>query len=221
MNKATTSPKRREYSSRLREEQAEQTRERILESVAAMLRAGDLEEISFASVARNAGVSVPTVYRYFPSRDALFEGVQEWLNRELKAPPFPKSWEDLAEGSTAMFAYYENARDIFKTAMVTSLFREVGQANRRRRDRAVAELLSPLTRHLDERRANAIHAMLRLIYGFEGFSFMRERFGSTPEEIAEVVAWATRTLTAQLLAEQAAAGRTNGRGTKKTTRSPK
>jgi len=202
MNKATPSPKRRSYTSQLREEQAEQTRERILSSVASLMRAGDLEELSFAAVAREAGVSVPTVYRYFPSRDALFEGIQEWLSRELKAPAFPKDWHELAANAQQMYEYYESARDVFRTAMVTSLFREVGQQSRRRRDRAVSQLLEPLTGHLEERRANAIHGLIRLMFGFEGYSFMNERFGVSAQEAGEVIAWATRTLTAQIEAEK-------------------
>jgi AcrR family transcriptional regulator len=202
MNKDDLSQERRAYSSKLREEQAEKTRERILESLAELLRAGDIEEISFNAIAKHAGVSVPTVYRYFPNRKALFDGIQDWLSRELKAPPFPRELPEMAEGAEEIFSYYERSRDTFKTAMVTGLFRDIGQSQRQRRDRAVAALVEPLTRHLDERQQNARAAIFRLIYGFEGFSFMSERFGVTVEEMSEAVAWTTRTLLAALEAEQ-------------------
>ena len=203
MNREQISEEKRHYTSRLREEQAEQTRERILAAVAHLMRAGDLEELSFAAVAEQAGVSVPTVYRYFPSRGALFDGVQEWVSKELNAPPFPTSWEEFEPGAPALYAYYEKARDLFRTAMVTSLFRDVNQERRVERDRRVASLLSPLTEHLEEREANAIHALFRLMYGFEGYSFMNERFGVNADEASRAVAWATRTLAAQLERERA------------------
>jgi AcrR family transcriptional regulator len=212
MNKENISADKRTYSSKLREEQAEQTRERILAAVGELLRRGEIEELSFASVAKGAGVSVPTVYRYFPNRRALFEGIEAWISRELKAPPFPTDVSELADRSSEIFAYYENADAIFRTSMVAALFRDINKEGRARRDRKVASLLASVTSHLEPRQANAVHAIFRLLFGFEGYSFMNERFGVTGEEASVAVAWATRALLSQLESEGrgAKAPKTNG-----------
>jgi AcrR family transcriptional regulator len=63
-------PKRR-YDTSLRQAHAEDTAARILDAVHARLGKGD-RTLSYAAVAREAKVSVPTVYRHFPTQDDLF-----------------------------------------------------------------------------------------------------------------------------------------------------
>lgn len=75
MKKRTESElSRREYRSELRAEQARATRERILDAALELLRSG-AREMSYASLAKTARVSVPTIYRHFPTRPELFEAI--------------------------------------------------------------------------------------------------------------------------------------------------
>ena len=53
---------------------AERNRERLLEAARAVFHDGG-PRASFEAVARAAGVGVGTLYRHFPTRDALFEAV--------------------------------------------------------------------------------------------------------------------------------------------------
>ena len=74
MTRIATSDGARTYRSQLRTQQAEQTRARILDATVRVM-AGGLAFVSVPQVAREAGVSVPTVYRHFPDRLSLFEGL--------------------------------------------------------------------------------------------------------------------------------------------------
>ncbi|WP_048862790.1 TetR/AcrR family transcriptional regulator, partial [Acidisphaera rubrifaciens] len=53
---------------------ARRNRERVLESAKAVFSAGG-PEASLEAVARHAGVGIGTLYRHFPTREALFEAV--------------------------------------------------------------------------------------------------------------------------------------------------
>jgi AcrR family transcriptional regulator len=53
---------------------AQRNRERVLEAAKAVFTAGGAEA-SLEAVARAAGVGIGTLYRHFPTRDALFEAV--------------------------------------------------------------------------------------------------------------------------------------------------
>jgi len=55
----------------LRDRQREETREEILRAVGRQLEAGPLEELSFSDIAKDAKVGERTVYRYFPTKEAL------------------------------------------------------------------------------------------------------------------------------------------------------
>ena len=55
----------------LRDRQREETREQILRAVGRQLETRSLEDLSFAEIARDAGVGERTVYRHFPTKEAL------------------------------------------------------------------------------------------------------------------------------------------------------
>ncbi|HUS29641.1 MAG TPA: TetR/AcrR family transcriptional regulator [Kofleriaceae bacterium] len=63
--------RKRTYDSELRKQHAEHTAERILDAVKTLLGRGD-RELAYTSIAREARVAVPTVYRHFPTQDDLF-----------------------------------------------------------------------------------------------------------------------------------------------------
>jgi AcrR family transcriptional regulator len=74
---------------------AVRNRERVLEAAKAVFSAGG-PEASLEAVARQAGVGIGTLYRHFPTREALFEAVYRReveqladLAEALKADPSP------------------------------------------------------------------------------------------------------------------------------------
>src|SRR3977135_4104336 len=74
---------------------AVRNRERVLEAAKAVFRAGG-PEASLEAVARRAGVGIGTLYRHFPTREALFEAVYRRevdqlseLAEQLKNAPEP------------------------------------------------------------------------------------------------------------------------------------
>ena len=55
----------------LRDEHRELTRRKVLAAVLDLVADGSLDELSVPTVARASGVSVATIYRYFPTKDEL------------------------------------------------------------------------------------------------------------------------------------------------------
>ena len=90
------SPPRRQRADALR------NRERVLEAAKTVFSAGGADA-SLEAVARNAGVGIGTLYRHFPTREALFEAVYrrevqhlselaEELNRTREPVEALRSW---------------------------------------------------------------------------------------------------------------------------------
>lgn len=55
----------------LRSEQRQLTRTKIVQAVLDLVATDALDELSVPAVARRSGVSLATIYRYFPTKDAL------------------------------------------------------------------------------------------------------------------------------------------------------
>jgi AcrR family transcriptional regulator len=64
---------------------ARRNRERLLDAAAAAFGAADGHPVSLESIARDAGVGIGTLYRHFPSREALVEAVYRAELAELSA----------------------------------------------------------------------------------------------------------------------------------------
>ena len=132
------SDQKRPYRMRRRAELEELTRRRITESAVELHEELGPARTSIAAIAERAGVRRSTVYRHFPTEEALFEACSShW--RAANPPPDPSGWvtiEDPAERtSTALrdlYRFYGTTQEMY-----TSLLRDevlVQPVQRRLRD---------------------------------------------------------------------------------------
>lgn len=77
-------PSTRPYQSLLRERQAAETRDLVLEALAELVTERGTTEFSVQEVADRAEVSLRTVYRYFPNRQALLDGLTELVDQRME-----------------------------------------------------------------------------------------------------------------------------------------
>lgn len=90
-----------------RDRQREETREQILRAVGAQLETRSLEDLSFGEIARDAGVGERTVYRHFPTKEALLGAFWAWMQskalgqQEERGRPTRPSDRRLREAITA------------------------------------------------------------------------------------------------------------------------
>src|SRR5947199_9666001 len=85
----------RVYNSPLRDRQEEQTRELILQALTEQLADGGLKGFSIPRLALRAGVSVRTVSRYFPTKDALLEEFAYCLDLQIGSAEPPTTMQEL------------------------------------------------------------------------------------------------------------------------------
>ena len=92
----------RRYEQRQRAEDAEKTRQRIVDAVLERLRAAPAEPVAIEKIAAMAGVARSTVYAIFGSRAGLFDAVGTHLQAHT-------GYERLVEAS-----HHPDARDAFR-----------------------------------------------------------------------------------------------------------
>ncbi len=76
-----------------RDRQKAATRDQILRVVGGRLESGPLDELSFADIAKDAGVGERTVYRHFPTREALLGAYFAWAQTQATLPLAPPAAE--------------------------------------------------------------------------------------------------------------------------------
>lgn len=190
----------RTYKSTLREDQMEQTRERILETLEKMLADETATEVSVAAVAERAKISVRTAYRYFPTKEALLDEFNVWMRKRFGSPPVPASMEELEDNAAALIRYFETNSQMIRASRSMSA-REVRKRRKLDQVNAMTKLTAAVVQRLDDREIKLRAAMIHQLLGSDGWLNLRENWGLTQDECIEAVQWGLRTLTAQLHAD--------------------
>src|SRR5689334_6831675 len=88
---------RRTYNSAVRTARKEETRQHILDTLIEKMIQGNFNSSSMEEIAAAAGIGVATLYRYFPNREALLDGLSGEFNRRVDEVILPGTPEELIE----------------------------------------------------------------------------------------------------------------------------
>jgi AcrR family transcriptional regulator len=200
-----------EQATTLRAQQAELTRELILKAVAELLEDESTGEISVPDVARRSGVSLRTVYRYFPTREELLATAAEWINeRMFGGVPFAQTVDDLPELMRSACERWDEHPRLARAMALSQAGRSVRSHRRVQRLAAVRQALANETGNLSEREQRRAFAVLGYLENMLAWVTMRDEAGLDGREVGEAIEWATRTLIADLRRRNTAADRAKG-----------
>lgn len=205
----SSTAKTRRYSSPLRERQAEQTRELILQALTEQLAEDGLNDFNIPRVARRAGVSVRTVYRYFPTREALLDGLQIWVDEGILDTPRPKTAEELISIPPAQFRQFDEHVPLVLAQIASPAGLEVQARGRRKRLEAYRAALNEVTSNLSEEEARTALAVVSRLFRSTTWKDFREEFAMSGEEAGRAVSWALSTLIEDLKRRNEQAGRSD------------
>jgi AcrR family transcriptional regulator len=195
----TESPKRstgKPYTSPLRDRQVAQTQALILDAVTTLLDERRADEVTTREIAAAAGVSERTVYRHFPDRDALLEGLSRRLTHlDGVKPSFGLgSLDDIAPTSRRLMEVLDQH---YVTARAEAVFNADPRrfaADTQANTRELCELLANELPELGEREQLRIAAVIRCLASTQAWLRMREEFGVLGAESGPVVAWVIDTI---------------------------
>jgi AcrR family transcriptional regulator len=204
---ATARQKQRPYASELRSKQQELTRDRIMEAVADLLRQGRIHNFTVQDVARGAGVAYGSVYRHFPTREALLEELYEWLEQGAfkERPPFPDSMEGLAEWAAGFARMSEEHPDLTHAGTIAMTALRLVPRSQRGRDDALRELIARSAPHLSSREVRERAAIIRYLATSLAWVTLRNRCGLNGDEVVSAMTWALNALSRDI--KQAGPGR--------------
>ncbi len=185
----------RPYKSPLREEQARQTRTRILDAVLALLESGpETAEITVDAVAAEAGVQRRTVFRHFETRDALLAEAFRHLNDRMATVALPANAEALIAGPLQTFPVFDTAENLVRAAIHSRMGREMRAAAAPARRAAFAAALAPRLTGLAPEAKQRAEALAHLLYSASSWEVMKDYGGLTGTQAGETASWALETI---------------------------
>ena len=187
----------RAYRSQLRGQQAQETRARVLDATVRVM-AGGIAFVSIPHVAREAGVSVPTIYRHFATKRDLLGAVYPHVVRRagLDQVAAPRSVDEFRDGLHAHFERTDSLGDLARAAMASpgaDESRRINMPDRLAMFRHLADSIEPRPSEVDRDR---IARLLVILTASSALRLWRDQLGSSVEEAADDVDWALRAVIA-------------------------
>jgi len=188
------------YTSTLRDRQVAQTREFILDAVTTLLADRRADEVTTRDIAAAAGVSERTVYRHFPDRDALLEGLSQRLSQLAGTKPSfgVGGLDDIAPASRLLMQALDEHYVIARAEAVFNADPRRFAADTQTNTREMRAMLAKELPELDERDQLRIAAVIRCLVSAQAWLRMREEFGVPGSESGPMVAWVIDTIVREL-----------------------
>jgi AcrR family transcriptional regulator len=186
----------RTYSSPLRAEQAEQTRDRIVQAAVDLLSEGDAGDLSMGDVASRAGVSVRTVYRNFATREDLLDGVIGWISTRLSrdvGPP-PSTREEYELRAPEVIRIVGDIEPLYRALFATRAGRESHLRANKERASEIGRSFAAELKGMDEEARRRFSALVHLVSSSNAVLFMKDYWELSDEEIGQTLRWAITTL---------------------------
>lgn len=188
----------RAYRSTVRARQSAQTREAILDGLAAALAAPDVADATIAQVAAHAGVGEATVYRHFATRQALFDAFAARLEANGRMRDDGTDVATLAAATTERFAFFRQHHGLMHAVNDTAPLRPLADTMRARRVAGLRAQLAARHPSLSEAEAQGVAVVLQHVGGWLGWSDLVDGADLDDATAARVTAWALRALVAAL-----------------------
>jgi AcrR family transcriptional regulator len=193
---ASESSQTRRYRKRRRAEHEARTRERITEAAVKLHGTVGPARTTVAGVAREAGVQRATVYRHFPDRASLVEGLTARLVAVTGGQRVDLSRLDDLKPLVVRLMHDLEAH--YVEARAEALFNADPRrftAVTRTHTAQFRDLVSSSLPELGEGQQVAIASVLRVLVSAQTWLRMREEFGVTGDASGPIVAWVVDAMT--------------------------
>jgi AcrR family transcriptional regulator len=180
--------------SSLRERQAAVIREAILDALASLLDRDDPDDVAMPQVAADAGISLRTLYRYFPTREAMFDAVGDHVVARMGLPREIEGADDISRVFLESAKRGAQSPQLVRAMLWTRLGRRARSPHRRRRVESITAALAEVTSHLAADEARRREGAIVYLCSLPAWITVSEECGLPAEDARLGIAWAIDTL---------------------------
>jgi AcrR family transcriptional regulator len=183
----------RRYRSELRAQQVDDTRSRILEAALRVMADG-FASVSIPNVAREAGVSVPTVYRHFRTKQDLLDALYPYLIRRsgLTTPPPPQTVAEIRQGVIAYLEHLDSLDDFSRAVLASPASDETRARSMARRFDIFRPAVESIEAPISKADRDRILRLIVLLTSSPSLRLLHDHLGASTEDVAEDIDWFVR-----------------------------
>ncbi|MEY2477604.1 MAG: hypothetical protein QOG87_2919 [Actinomycetota bacterium] len=180
-------------SSTLREDHRASTRRRIVQAVSDLIADEHPATVSVPAVARRAGVGVATVYRYFPSKEALLDAAANEVVTP-SAARLPRSFDEVETSLAAAWGELEEQLPLVRGQFASPVGRELHRRRWEVRHELMADLLRAEGIDPDGNAGRRLLGVADVLTSSTALLELCDKAGVPVADAAAWCAWAVRVL---------------------------
>ena len=177
----------------LREQQRALTHNRIIAALGELIESHHPLDVTMAAVADQAGVSEPTLYRYFPTKRDLFGALGSELFSKTTAGVAPSSVDELVEFLPKLYEQFAAMEATTRWNLVAPKDEAVRPTATERLP-ILREALGATLEGLNPAEADALLRGLLLLTSPTSLLYWQDYLGVTVHEAARTASWLIRRL---------------------------
>jgi len=177
----------------VREHQRAVTRDRIVTALGELIANQHPLDVTMAAVAEEAGVSEPTLYRYFPTKRDLFAALGSDLYRQTTAGVTPSNLDELIEFLPKLYEQFAEMEATTRWNLAAPED-EVVRPTVTERLPILRKALSDTLEDLTEAESDALLRGVLLLTSPTSLLYWQDYVGIAVDEAAETARWLIRRL---------------------------
>jgi AcrR family transcriptional regulator len=152
--------------------------------------------LSMPAVAREAGVSIPTIYRHFGSKQGLLSALNPYVIAKsgLMHESMPESIDDLDQEVRRLFRNLDGMDLSLRAAMASELGQEARRVMMPERRAMARQFLSRLGPEVPDSELGRLADLAVILMSSASFRAYKDYLGLGPDASAALVSWGIRTL---------------------------
>lgn len=177
------------------------TTARIINALVDVISTDGITEFSVQAVADRANVSHRTVYRHFPSREALLEGITDFLEDPMRAeglPGVPEDLDDCVDTIESVFTFFEANAPMIEAMVVVRLALGMEPSRSRERTEGFVDIVRKGAPDLFADEIHSYAMGLRAIASSQHWYVLTRRLGLSTEQASRVAADTLRALIGEI-----------------------
>ncbi len=185
----------------LRNEHRRLTHSKIVDAVLALVADGSLDELSMPAVAKRSGVSLATIYRYFPTKDDLIAAAAEQPARAAYAVGDTATVSDdhpdddvFARFQRALWHDFSHNVELLRHQISSTAGREMRRARLERGRRQLAAYVTDQGVDPASPSGERLISMLLLVSGSLALVELHDRQEHSVDDALDISVWAVHTL---------------------------